>query len=262
MLTLVSERGATVLGAQTLRVAQAGAAAGAAINTAAAPLGYSDGAVGDSISSDSEDQGSDEELPELQRPVKWPGGPAGGIGAMGPGRGSGEGARAEEGPMPRRRRPPGGAHAGARMSPGGSAEPHDPPPAGQAPTGAGPRPGGSAELHEPPAVLAHDDAAGEPRAGGSASAAAEPHPEGYAESNGGAAGELRESGHVSRADAGAMTSSAALTPVGAPGAAAAAAAALADDGVIAVPTDTLYGLACDAASTAGVAAIYAIKALP
>lgn len=59
-----------------------------------------------------------------------------------------------------------------------------------------------------------------------------------------------------------MTSSAALTPVGAPGAAAAAAAALADGGVIAVPTDTLYGLACDAASTAGVAAIYAIKALP
>jgi hypothetical protein len=51
-------------------------------------------------------------------------------------------------------------------------------------------------------------------------------------------------------------------PVSAPGAAAAAAAALAGGGVIAVPTDTLYGLACDAASAAGVAAIYAIKARP
>ncbi len=50
--------------------------------------------------------------------------------------------------------------------------------------------------------------------------------------------------------------------VGAPGAAAAAAAALAGGGVIAVPTDTLYGLACDAASAAGVAAIYAVKARP
>ena len=50
-----------------------------------------------------------------------------------------------------------------------------------------------------------------------------------------------------------------LTPATAPGAAAAAAAALASGGVVAVPTDTLYGLACDASRAAAVAAIYAIK---
>jgi hypothetical protein len=61
---------------------------------------------------------------------------------------------------------------------------------------------------------------------------------------------------------GAIAGGRAPMPVGAPGAAAAAAAALAGGGVIAVPTDTLYGLACDAASAAGVAAIYAIKARP
>ncbi|KAK9846341.1 hypothetical protein WJX81_001906 [Elliptochloris bilobata] len=49
------------------------------------------------------------------------------------------------------------------------------------------------------------------------------------------------------------------TPAGAPGAAAAAAAALAAGGVVAVPTDTLYGLACDAASAAAVATVYAVK---
>lgn len=48
-------------------------------------------------------------------------------------------------------------------------------------------------------------------------------------------------------------------PVGAPGAAAAAAAALLRGGVVAVPTDTLYGLACDAAQPAAVEAIYRIK---
>ena len=156
------------------------------------------------------------------------------------------------GPMPQQRRPSGHvpAAAGSDASGGGAAARGSVgSPARD--TGADAAPAGSTERAQESA------GAGANRLGGPPSLV-------LAESPGDAAAAkpLSGSGRLNGGAGAAPVSSGAadaVTPAGAPGAAAAAAAALASGGVVAVPTDTLYGLACDASCAAAVAAIYAIK---
>ena len=158
------------------------------------------------------------------------------------------------GPMPQRRRPQGhspaaagpDASGGDAAARGPGASPARDAGADAAPAGSTEGAQGSASRPGGPSSLISMEALGDAAAAEPSSAA---EPSGDAERLPGAAG----------AAPGSSGAAGAVTPAGAPGAAAAAAAALASGGVVAVPTDTLYGLACDASCAAAVAAIYAIK---
>ena len=156
------------------------------------------------------------------------------------------------GPMPQRRRPLGHAPAASGSDAAcGDAAARDPgaPPARDA--GADTAPAGSPEGLQGSADAGFNRSSCPPSFSSVApacDAAAAESSSGSGRSNGGAGAAPGSSGVVD-----------AVTPAEAPGAAAAAAAALASGNVVAVPTDTLYGLACDASCAAAVAAIYAIK---
>lgn len=156
------------------------------------------------------------------------------------------------GPMPQRRRPLSHAPAAAGPdAPGSGASARGPGASPARDAGADAAPAGSAEGAQGSADAGSSRSGRPPSLTSTESLrdAAAAEPSGAADRLQGAAG----------AAPGSSGAAEAVMPAEAPGAAAAAAAALASGGVVAVPTDTLYGLACDASCAAAVAAIYAIK---